>query len=310
MHYKEGVSKLYFSPAKMLGTQLLSQKKDAHERISFTTSLVGIEQPLGDVINVRRHDEVKDTRMRVTQVQRDVNNYKVTIEGIREGVPLNHIVGRWKMTQGSGANAPDTSGNGYTLTATGTPLAISGAAIINFNGTDNTDPYTTDNYYSLPHASVPKLDFTGTDPFTLVGRIYPYSNTAALDAIVGKWDDGNDQYSVYKSNNGKIYFTIVDGDLAVKSAVGTFSTINVWRTFAAVFDGEYLRLYVDGYLDESATNPLWVPAGITTAADPDFYIGYMPGYPYSCPEMYMDYLGVFDCALTYEEVMYIHEYWR
>ena len=217
------------------------------------------------------------------------------------------------MTQGSGANAPDTSGNGYTLTATGTPLSNTGAAIINFNGGSG------DNYYSEEHANVPKLDFTGTDPFTLVTRIkYAASGTTNNESICSKWSgtaNNTSSWRWFTTNGYFCYFGVIDGSGSEILALGNTMQPTSWNTLAMVFDGLYIRMYINGYLDETVglTNPLIVPNGLNSHANrttSDFCIGYQGGTAGSSPAAYMDYLGVFDCALTYEEVMYVHEYWR
>jgi hypothetical protein len=118
---------------------------------------------------------------------------------------------------------------------------------------------------------------------------------------------------VYSAASGKINMAVINGTGSMSTLAGDTAILNAWNTFACVFDGVYLRIYRNGYFDGSATNPLLVPSGLTENAlrsNSDFYIGYMPGYGDSCPEMYMDYIGVFNCALTYEEVLYVHEYWR
>jgi len=298
-----------YSYAKLLALKTLAQKKDPHDRIKFDTSLYGLDQPMGNILYTRRIDEDRDTRMRVTQITRDPQNYKVSIAGRQEGIVLNNLIGRWQMTQRSNTNAPDTSGNGYTLTEAGTTIQLGGNVIQLDGGTE---------YFRIVHGSSGKLDITGSNPFTLVGKIKAnaLASTALGDGIIGKDDivtSDECQYGVRMQQiASKNYLCLeVSSDGTTKTAAynATPLTVDGWYTFAAVYNTTDIRIYLNGYLDQSATNPKVHTGGIF-AGEHEFAIGrYAESIAY-CANMDISYMGMFDVALNYEEIMYIHEYWK
>jgi hypothetical protein len=281
---------LNYSYAKVLAHSQLNYYKDPQERIQFDTSLFGLDQALGQYINVRRFDETRDTRMRVLGITRDPNSRKVTITGKQEGYPTANLIGCWNMSQGTGANAPDTSGNSYTLTEVGTTTQI-GDTTTNFDS----------GYYFINSKGL--LNITGLNPLSITGKIR-FTSLSAKRGVAGVLN----QYFVY-TNGTKLGVKVHSSTASVECSSGTTLATDTWYTFAAIYDTTELRMYLNGYLDEAvSTNPINCTLSIQDAGSA-FCIGYL-GSTYSYTYGDIKYIQVFDIALNAQEVLHIHEYWN
>ncbi len=294
-----------YSPAKLLARKTLAQKKQPENRVQFDTSLYGLDQKLGSIIHTRKINETRDTRIRVTQVERKPNDYKVILTGRQEGVPLNNIIGRWQMTQTTGANAVDTSSNGYDLTVNSSP-AQQGGSIIRLDGTDD--------YYTLSNANSGKLNIVGNNPFSIVGKIkFTGIAEASADGIISKTNlSPSRQWEIY-IYNGLLWFQISNDGSTTTDAISqtNFTTEEKWRTFACIYTTFDMRIYINGVLDigNISVNPKIYSGGIYSGGTAAFEIGRVFENNSNVFKGDMKYIAMLDIALTYEEVMSIHEHW-
>ncbi|QQR77585.1 MAG: LamG domain-containing protein [Candidatus Moraniibacteriota bacterium] len=163
------------------------------------------------------------------------------------------ILGYWKLDDGSGTNATDSSGNGNTLAMTGSPSWTTGqigAYSLDFSGSGQ--------YLSIADPASGILDFVDGADFTIVGW-FNRDTFAADHTIVAKKTDQttNAGYVVWVDNNaGNDYlnFEISDGTDTYSATGATNLSATGWHHFAAVWnDNTGMYLYLDGSLDGSTT---------------------------------------------------------
>ena len=169
--------------------------------------------------------------------------------------PLSQSLrGYWKLDDGSGTNATDSSGNANTLAMTGSPSWVAGQI-----GPYSLDFSGTAQYLSVADPASGVLDFGDGADFTISGWFN--RDTAAADhTIVAKKNDQttNAGYVVWIDNNGSTDYLsaeISDGT-DTYSAIGTtdLSTTG-WHQFSIVWDDSNgLSIYLDGKLDGSTTS--------------------------------------------------------
>ncbi len=166
--------------------------------------------------------------------------------------------GYWKLDDGSGSNATDSSGNANTLAMTGSPGWVTG----------NIGPYALDFSGSGQYLSVADPASGVLDNFSGVSRSYftiagwfnrDTSNTE--DTIVAKANStSGDGYDVWiDAATDKLNFQVNDSgdaDATHSASVTTFTTTG-WHHFAVLFAEAldfYPMIYIDGHLDCDGTS--------------------------------------------------------
>ena len=210
-------------------------------------------------------------------------------------------VGAWNMDEVSWGAVTDSSGNGLD------GIAVNGAT------TDDSDPASpgtpgtcgygvfdgNNDYVSVPHN--PLLD--GTSELTYSIWIHPRSWSGGIRQVMAK--------SVHGGGSGRAQMGIFSENGVLKGRAETLNgrediqttlpSTNSWSHVALVFDGNTLKLYVNGVVasdgsfatTELATNPDPLEIGRRTLSNRYFFNGYM------------DEARVFDQALTDAEIAYV-----
>jgi hypothetical protein len=157
----------------------------------------------------------------------------------------------WRLGEGSGATAFDSSGNGHHGTFEGTPVYGEGGAVA---GADTSVRFTG-NPCGFAHAE-DFDDFVGTDPFSLEAWIRPTQIGTTFRHVFSKDIDdanGRQQYGVFvHADVGLAFERYVDDQDATASAL--LPPLNVWTHFVATYDGASLRIYTNGTLGETRTD--------------------------------------------------------
>lgn len=175
-----------------------------------------------------------------------------------------NIVGWWRFED----NFNDSSGNGYNLTETsGTIPFVSGKI-----GKAGDFEYGDSEYLEIAHASCINLQITGN--ITIAAWVKAESIPDVLQAIVGKYD--RNSLRAYQlqvsdiSGNKKARF-VVSNDGSTVTGISGSTTLNTgtWYHVCGVYDGSYLRLYLNGSSDADAVS---YSSGILNANTP-FHIG-------------------------------------
>jgi hypothetical protein len=177
---------------------------------------------------------------------------------IRSADAQTGLVGYWKFEEGTGTTASDSSGNGNTGTLNNGPLWVDGkyGRALSFDGATS--------YVSVPAS--PSLNVLGNQvsaELWFKPAVTIDSNTHSACII----DKGN-AYSFclnmppYQSTpNGRIFFIIVVGSQQyefVETTTDVWSA-GTWYHIAGTYDGDYIRIYVNGELQNSraVTGTLW-----------------------------------------------------
>jgi len=158
----------------------------------------------------------------------------------------NSIVGCWQFNEGAGTNVTDTSGNENTGTwqngitrATGTDAKFGNAVILD----------GVDDYINIPDSN--SLD--GMGALTISSWIYMNGNPTDVNIIAGKDSQIPYGYRLTVDTNRKVHFAVDTTNKAWYGA-GTYVTgstvmsTGAWHHIVGTYDGEYVRVYVDGSL--------------------------------------------------------------
>ena len=160
-----------------------------------------------------------------------------------------------------GAQLTDSTVNGHTLTAIGTPTTLT----TKFNGSvflGNSSAYS-----AVDHA-----DFQPTGNFTVGGWIKTSDNTTTNKAIFNSMSYPNYAGISFRTNtigglslySGKNTGITVYVDYSLVQSTTTNYCDGNWHFVVATFDGSYLRLYKDGNLDCTPRAWAYAPAYAAT----------------------------------------------
>jgi len=173
-------------------------------------------------------------RLQITYIFQNAGNnarWKATIRG--------GSVGYWKLDDGSGTTAVDSSGNGNNGTVSGaTWVAGTYGGALNFNGTSN--------YVSMGNPTALNL---GTGSFSVA--TWFKTTASGFQRLVTKGNYGNTNGYLLANSSGTVVFSVgAGGSQANTVAVNTPSGFNngAWHHVAATVDQatKTLRVYVDG----------------------------------------------------------------
>jgi hypothetical protein len=198
----------------------------------------------------------------------------------------NTVVGIWLLDEGSGKEAKDASGRGHNGEIIGDVIWVDGKfrTALEFPGT------LTD---CVEIESTPELQIT--DEITLMGWI----NTTVTPSadIVGK-DDGTDRnYNIHVADSGKIFLNSGGEKCPLP---GTTSVIDgQWHHVAGTWDGDTVRIYVDGVEEASSSF-----AGPIATSDVPVKIG-LRGNGEGVDRIFtgvIDEVAIFNVALSEEDI--------
>jgi len=185
---------------------------------------------------------------------------RVSILEILQGLPINWsngLVGYWKLDEGNGTTAGDSSGNNNNGTLENGPIWVSGkyGEALSFDG----NAYVT----------VPDSYDLRVQNFSLEAWIFmtkrPYQHGTSHSAIINKLhyfgSSGSLGYKLQFENptstNDNLVISIGDGAAQIylvnyNSIVDL--TLNQWHHVVGTYDGNTAKIYIDGEL-KSSSNP-------------------------------------------------------
>lgn len=218
------------------------------------------------------------------------------------------LVGWWKFDVGTGLTAFDSSGRGNNGILTNGPVWIAGKigdGALSFDGID--DMITLDG--------LSDLDFSQENAFTISAWVWPDNNTATMTIFAKGGTFGSLSCTVY-------YFStyIVDpsrwqarvGDGVNNIILNSSASAVVpeeWQYMSVTWDGTMLKMYKNGALLTSGTNPdfttLWdgdTESKKRTAIGADHDVGrnYWAGK--------MDEVRVYNRALSSADILELYNY--
>ena len=194
---------------------------------------------------------------------------------------LNGLVSYWKLDTNNATQPDEVGGNDGTVTgATFTSSGKIGGAY-SFDGTGDYINIATTNGLDTPSNIT----------------ISAWIKTSDLNgALFDKRDSSSDGYGMFIFN-GYLHLRI---NANIQNSTGTYISDNVWHYVVATYDGTYIRLYVDGTIDDTPLN-----IGLSTINTPhDAVIGYL----FDLSTTIWNYIGLIDevaiwnRALTTDEI--------
>jgi VCBS repeat-containing protein len=217
-----------------------------------------------------------------------VNSASATVTLTITGSPAAQgLVAAYSFDDGSGTTVADASGNGHTGTISGATWSSQGkfGGALAFDGSNDW----------VTIADTPDLDLT--TEMTLEAWVYPAGTLGSFKAVVGK----QVAYRLYAASDSAYCAStgplaaLDDGITQFTLCAPTALALNVWTHLAMTYDGNTLRLYVNGQQVASAAT--MQPMGVTTGA---FMLGasqfgeYFPGR--------IDNVRVYNRALSASEL--------
>src|SRR3989344_4224642 len=153
----------------------------------------------------------------------------------------NGLVAHWKLDDGSGLIALDSSGNGTTGTLQGNPVWSIGkiGGSLDFNGVNQ-------------YVSLPNIDVVGTG-ITIATWVnfdsFPSNSDARFVSKATNVLENDHYWMLGQTNNGnnRLRFRLkTDGNTNTLIASSGNLSVNTWYHVAAVYDGSAMKLFLDG----------------------------------------------------------------
>jgi beta-N-acetylglucosaminidase-like protein/concanavalin A-like lectin/glucanase superfamily protein/hyaluronidase-like protein/glycosyl hydrolase family 20 len=164
--------------------------------------------------------------------------------------------GYWRLSDGSGTVAADSSGNGDPGTyETGVTLAQPGP----LGGNADTSALFNGGYVSVPDSAA----ISPAGPFTLEAWVKPASVVPAPGpGIIEKYDTpAYNGYALRLDGSNRVQAWILGASSNVNVTGSTVLPVGQWSYVAAVYDGHSLTVYVNGMPDGSVPTTLNPAAG-------------------------------------------------
>jgi len=211
-------------------------------------------------------------------------------------VPINGLVGYWKMDEGGGTNTVDASGygNSGTLSASATWQAGKLNQAVKFDGFSSND-----------YVDVGLSQIINPAKFTLAAWISPADVSGLYNYIFSNARDCCGSYNgiEMRITTNNLNGAIWNGGKAEITSNTTIANNSGWRFVAYSYDGGFLKLYIDGILDKSSGTAL----GVGSPASFGSYIGRMGSGAQYDFNGGIDDLRVYNRALSDQEIRTIYE---
>ena len=207
---------------------------------------------------------------------------------IIDNAPIAGLVAAYGFDELNGSAVTDSSGNsnaGTIFEATRIPTGKYGKAL-QFDGVN--DWVTVNDSASLDLS-------TG---MTLEAWVYPQSLTSGWDNVILKEAVGHDVYSLYSNNNNHVPVSAFDnGSIRILPGPNQLP-VNQWTHLVSTYDGQYLRLYVNGKeVANSAQNGLiQQSSGVLRIGGNSIWGEFS--------QCYIDEVRIYNKALTTTEINY------
>jgi hypothetical protein len=195
---------------------------------------------------------------------------------------------------GSAGEVVDSSGNNNHGRAMGGATTVADGKLGRAGSFDS----NLNQYIEIPHSD--DLEMNTGNQVTVAGWINQQAPQSGWITILSK---SNESYALQLQNGNMPRFTIYDGGWRSVNADNTIQQ-NTWYHFAATFDGENVRIYVDGNLQNdqntagqirSSNLPLYLAHNSGAASEDRYFDGMM------------DEFKIFDKALTSEQVSTLYD---
>ena len=205
------------------------------------------------------------------------------------GVAQDGLVAYWDFDENSGGTANDRTGNGHDGSLEGDPEWVEGifGSALRFD--------EADEYVLVPHAEA--LNFTDAVTFSLFFN--PDGDLTSRRLIV----KNNSIFVIFDFGVSTSIDFLVKPNNDFAESTTTEWEIGTWYHFAGTFDGDTLRVYVDGVLE--GESEIGIPIA---GSDLDLWIGADDfGRPTDAFPGLIDEVRLYDRALTEAEIQEVIE---
>jgi len=209
------------------------------------------------------------------------------------GVSTADVVGLWLFDEGQGNTVKDSSDNGNDGVIEGAQWATGkfGSGLL-FDG-------------ETTRVVIPSSDsLNPPEQVTVEAWIFPKELHDDINAVAQKWGDTSNrrQYQLGAiAVEGTARFYVSHTGTDHQRPVGEGVPVNEWTHIAGTFDGDTIRVFINGKLSAELDSP-----GELHQSDLDFFIGgYGPDEEYSENRHFngiIDEVRVSDVALTEDEI--------
>jgi hypothetical protein len=177
-----------------------------------------------------------------------ISNLDEYLQGSDPWDNLPPEVGLWALDEGSGTVTLDTSGSGNDGSFVGSPAWIPGVigSALEFDGSGKR--------VLVPDA--PALDLA--DALTIAVWVRP-NRAATAYPLKKARSAATDGYELALSSNGKVFVRfnqVSSGNVYRVDSIGSYpANGSTWLHVAVTYDGQEIKLYLDGVLDNALTAP-------------------------------------------------------
>ncbi len=197
------------------------------------------------------------------------------------------LVGYWKLNEGAGIVARDSSGNGLNGSLNGDPQWVAGqmGGALEFDGDDSVE---------IPHSPLLSI----TDEITIAAWTNMNTGASGEMAIVskGRWAANDLPYELTATAGSEIYWQFYD-DEGRDSCAPDSPPVGEWHHIAATYDGEVFKCYIDGELGDEFAYVGTMPENTSAVT-----IGQRSGGGTHYEGM-IDEVQIHDRSLSHEEVL-------
>jgi len=249
----------------------------------LATIVLLLVSPAASLVTRILTEESIDVDLKIEGTVDDRIEFDETIQSTRADPGL---VGQWHMDEGNGNNVEDSSGNGNHGT-------LNGASWVNGVKEKALDFDGVDDYVDIGMADFQPQEYT----FSLWFNATSIPVLSDNSYILSKDTSGNYHDIKIHLYDGTASLLIDDGDnLAYELRVNI--NVSTWYYFVGTYNGGDLKLYLDGELKDSITQP-----GLSIVSSGNKYIlGAQKNNPEDFFEGIIDEVSIYNRALTYSEI--------
>jgi hypothetical protein len=174
----------------------------------------------------------------------NANGANYGVVDIKEA-PRNGLLGEWLMNEGTSTTVHDSSGNGVTMTLSGSPLPLwvpgKHGTAIKFDGSNN--------YLTSPSAKMLPSGST----MTVSGWVKLTTNKSWSTVMAHEWTAKNGSWDLFTDSTGRATFGVYDTSQHNSAFNGLVP--GVWYNIVGTYDGSNANVYVNGVAGTPASAP-------------------------------------------------------
>jgi hypothetical protein len=169
-------------------------------------------------------------------------NYGIVVQ---KESPRSGLLGEWLMNEGTSTTAHDSSGNGATMTLSGTPLPLwvpgKHGTGIKFDGSNNY--LTSASTKMLPSGSA----------MTISSWVKLTTNKSWSTVMAHAWIQRGGTWDLFTDSAGRAIFGVYD--TSQHNSIFTGLVPGVWYNIVGIYDGSNANVYVNGVAGTPASAP-------------------------------------------------------